>query len=447
VIKSLLRSLFFSFILLALVAKVALAETAQPYIENIEVKLSGGDSTGSILVPEQFAGKTTIYTDSDPNESYLKKRGIGTTEEYYRIGIYDKNVDLLTTVYFSQAALESTGGWSDIKKLTVKKTVSGTLSGSQTVSDVDIDTFKNNNYSVTFAADSGSKIDLFHQRNQLAISFVLKSDTKETEYTPSSYTFYTVEKRELYTCNLEVRNSETDQVITQADNETPIKVVGSNINMGDNDYVIWIDGVDQYTNGGFFLRTVKTFTRDLGKLAVENHSLSVRTFDIASGQHGTEDICRIEIPIYQKGATPTPFASVTGVLTDPSSVSLELATTIPLCASVPADADCNGISCQAKCLICEKDKKIWTGIGCLPTDVGGLVKSLFTTFTGILGALIFACVFSNGLKIMSSRGNPEAMKKGQEALTSCIVGFVVLALSVLFLKIVGVDILQLHGWS
>jgi len=431
---------------------MALAETAAPFIEKIEVKLSGGDSTGSILVPEQFADKTTIYTESNPNESYLKNHGIGTTEEYYRIGIYDKNVDLLTTVYFSQAALESTGGWSDIKKLTVKKTVYGTTTGDQTISDVDIGTFKSNNYSVTFAADPDGKLDLFHQRNQLAISFVLKSDTKETEYTPSSYTFYTVEKPELYTCNLEVRNSDTNQVITQADNETPIKVVGSNINMGGQNYSIWLDGVSQYAEENeLYLSSVKSFEKVLGKLNVGNHYLSIRTIVNNPGHqgvtHGTEDICRIEIPIYREGATPTPFASVSGVLTDPSSVTLDIATTIPLCESIPSSADCNGISCQAKCFECEKNKGVWTGIGCLPTDIGGLVKSLFTTFTGILGALIFVCIFSNGLKIMSSRGNAEAMKKAQEGLTSCIVGFVVLALSVLFLKIVGVDILQLPGWS
>ena len=68
-------------------------------------------------------------------------------------------------------------------------------------------------------------------------------------------------------------------------------------------------------------------------------------------------------------------------------------------------------------------------------------------FSGLMGGFVFLCLVSNGLKIMASRGNPEALKKGQEAITACLVGFVVLVLSILFLKIVGVDILDLPEWN
>jgi hypothetical protein len=45
--------------------------------------------------------------------------------------------------------------------------------------------------------------------------------------------------------------------------------------------------------------------------------------------------------------------------------------------------------------------------------------------------------------IMSSSGNPERLKAGQELLTSAISGLILLVLSVFILKFIGVDILGL----
>gem|GEM_PF-1858455 len=181
---------------------------------------------------------------------------------------------------------------------------------------------------------------------------------------------------------------------------------------------------------------------DIGYLPVNK---SGHLFEVRSNSLEKNLLCSRLLPVVGEGEE----LIIPGENNTSSTLTLNLATTttIPLCDSIPESADCNGISCRAKCQKCETAKEVWTGLGCMPTDVGGLVKILFSTFTGVLGALIFACVFLNGLKIMSSKGNPEAMKKAQEALTSCLVGFVVLTLSVVFLKIVGVDILQLPGWS
>ena len=162
------------------------------------------------------------------------------------------------------------------------------------------------------------------------------------------------------------------------------------------------------------------------------------------GDKADQNICALRFPVVPAGASPTP-----GQQLDASSSSrllLDIATTIPLCESIPIGTMCGERSCQDICFECKKSE-VWTGIGCLPTNFSGLVNSIFTTFSGILGGLIFICIMSNGIKIMISRGNPEALKKSQEGLTACIVGFLVLTLSVLFLKIVGVDILHIFDIS
>lgn len=121
---------------------------------------------------------------------------------------------------------------------------------------------------------------------------------------------------------------------------------------------------------------------------------------------------------------------------------------VPLCESIPAGANCGGFgNCRALCQRCESSGGIWTAIGCLPTDVASLVRSIFEIFSGVIGGLIFLCIIANGLKIMTAQGDSEAIKKSREAIISCIVGLLVLLFSILFLKIVGVDILRIPGWT
>lgn len=183
-------------------------------------------------------------------------------------------------------------------------------------------------------------------------------------------------------------------------------------------------------------------TFPLGAKSVGDYIFEVKYED---GPKAGQNICVLQFPVVEYGATPTPAQQLDATYS--ASLLVDVQETVPLCKSIPATADCGGESCQVKCVACENAEKIWTGIGCIPTNFGGLVSALFTTFSGLLGGLVFICIVVNGLRIMTSRGNPEAMKKSQEAITACIVGFVVLVLSVLFLKIVGVDILKLPGWS
>ncbi len=64
---------------------------------------------------------------------------------------------------------------------------------------------------------------------------------------------------------------------------------------------------------------------------------------------------------------------------------------------------------------------------------------------GIGGGIAFLLIVYAGFMILSSSGNPDRLKAGQELLTSAIEGLILLIFSIFVLKVIGVDILKLPG--
>jgi hypothetical protein len=94
---------------------------------------------------------------------------------------------------------------------------------------------------------------------------------------------------------------------------------------------------------------------------------------------------------------------------------------------------------------------IETAIGCIPV-LGANGTTDFLTFilrwaVGIGGGIAFLLILYSGFMIMTSSGNPERLKAGQELLTSAISGLILLIFSVFILKFIGVDILGLGSFG
>lgn len=88
-----------------------------------------------------------------------------------------------------------------------------------------------------------------------------------------------------------------------------------------------------------------------------------------------------------------------------------------------------------------------TAIGCIPIDDPNALIGFFLKWgIGIGGGIAFLLILVAGFQIMTSRGDPNQLKAGQELLTSAIAGLLLLIFSVIILKIIGVDILQLKGF-
>ena len=89
--------------------------------------------------------------------------------------------------------------------------------------------------------------------------------------------------------------------------------------------------------------------------------------------------------------------------------------------------------------------KLKTAIGCIPilTTKEAFLSFVLKWAVGIGGGIAFLLIIYAGFMIMTSAGNPERLKAGQELLTSAISGLILLIFSVVILKIIGVDILGL----
>lgn len=100
------------------------------------------------------------------------------------------------------------------------------------------------------------------------------------------------------------------------------------------------------------------------------------------------------------------------------------------------------------CLTNGGKKGIDTAIGCIPIENSDdLIGFILKWAIGVGGGIAFLLIVLAGFQIMTSSGNPDRLKAGQELMTSAIAGLILLIFSVFILKIIGVDILGLPGFG
>lgn len=101
-------------------------------------------------------------------------------------------------------------------------------------------------------------------------------------------------------------------------------------------------------------------------------------------------------------------------------------------------------SCQA----CANGGGVYSGIGCIKTDLSQFVQeTLFGLGIGLAGVLALLCIIYAAFQMQSSQGNPEKLKKAQELITSCIMGLMLIIFSVFILRLIGVNILRIPGFN
>lgn len=97
------------------------------------------------------------------------------------------------------------------------------------------------------------------------------------------------------------------------------------------------------------------------------------------------------------------------------------------------------VSAQLKCA---NDTGINTAIGCISyIDSNKFAEFFIKWAIGIGGGIAFLLIFYAGFMIITSSGNPERLKAGQELLVSAISGLIMLVFSMFIFNIIGIDIL------
>lgn len=93
-------------------------------------------------------------------------------------------------------------------------------------------------------------------------------------------------------------------------------------------------------------------------------------------------------------------------------------------------------------------KSINTAIGCInAADPASIFESFFNIGIGMAGGIAFLLIIFGGFQMMTSAGNPEKMNAGKELVTSAVSGLLFIIFSVFILKLIGVKILNLPGFS
>jgi len=100
------------------------------------------------------------------------------------------------------------------------------------------------------------------------------------------------------------------------------------------------------------------------------------------------------------------------------------------------------------CVSCANSGGYYSGFGCIPLNLSEFIsRYILGTGIGLAGGIAMLCIMYSAFRMQTSQGNPEAIKKAQENLTSCITGLILIIFSVLILRIIAGDILRIPGFS
>lgn len=117
--------------------------------------------------------------------------------------------------------------------------------------------------------------------------------------------------------------------------------------------------------------------------------------------------------------------------------------------ALPTGRLCNGIPNPeySKCQTCS-EHGVWTAIRCVDFNLQNFIAhELFGFGVGLAGIIALLCIIYSAFLLQTSAGNPEKLKKAQEMLTSCIIGLLLILFSAFILRVIGVNILRIPGFS
>lgn len=104
--------------------------------------------------------------------------------------------------------------------------------------------------------------------------------------------------------------------------------------------------------------------------------------------------------------------------------------------ALPIFCDYNGIP----------EAGIQTAIGCIPVNSSEtFIKWLLPILVGIIGGITFLLMVYGAIQIITSAGDPQKIKGGQETITSAIAGLLFAIFSLFLLRLIGVEILHIPG--
>lgn len=124
----------------------------------------------------------------------------------------------------------------------------------------------------------------------------------------------------------------------------------------------------------------------------------------------------------------------------------------------PGESACKFIEDGAQrsnCQSCFDGGGAWTALGCFgksaeagsPSTINDFLRSFIAIGTGIGSGVAMLLILFSGFMRITSAGNPERLHEAKELMTAAISGLLLIIFSVFLLRLIGVDILQIPGFS
>ncbi|MFA5932632.1 MAG: hypothetical protein WCV81_00030 [Microgenomates group bacterium] len=90
---------------------------------------------------------------------------------------------------------------------------------------------------------------------------------------------------------------------------------------------------------------------------------------------------------------------------------------------------------------------IFTALGCVPVEPSKFIMAVSRLLAGAGGGVALLLMIAGAFRMITSGGNPDAVKAGSEQFTSALIGLLFIIFATLLLKVIGVDILNLPGFG
>lgn len=94
-----------------------------------------------------------------------------------------------------------------------------------------------------------------------------------------------------------------------------------------------------------------------------------------------------------------------------------------------------------------KHKGSFTAIGCVPTEPKMFIEYVLKFVLGLSGGLALLLMAFSSFQMITSGGNAEALKKANDQFYNTIIGLLFIIFSVMLLQIIGVNLLNIPGFS
>ncbi len=93
------------------------------------------------------------------------------------------------------------------------------------------------------------------------------------------------------------------------------------------------------------------------------------------------------------------------------------------------------------------ETSIDTAIGCIPTEPIPFIQAVLKLSLAAGGGVALLLMIFAAIQMITSQGSPDQLKRANGQFTNAVIGLLFIIFAVLLLQIIGVDILQIPGFS